>query len=245
MSELIGRIALVGGDEFRPGCESMDRALLEATGADRPSVVILPTAAAHEDPRKAAANGVSYFSGLGCDASAAMVADSAGADDEALVSQVDGADLVYLTGGSPRHLLEVLSGSLLLRRTLAALRRGAVLAGSSAGAMVLGSYMRMGGWMSALSVLEGVAVLPHHERSGPAAVSKGLRGGAPAGLLVLGIDAMAGVLSGPDGWCVVGAGSVTVYQDGWYETYGSGEVLRAVGCAGSGVGGDGRIRTAE
>ena len=85
----------------------MDRELLGATGVDRPRVVILPTAAAHESPRQAASNGVSYFSGLGCDASALMVVDSAGANDEVLVSRIDGADLVYLTGGSPHHLLEV------------------------------------------------------------------------------------------------------------------------------------------
>ena len=219
----------------------MDRALLEATGAVRPRVVILPTAAAHENPRKAAANGVSHFSGLGCDASAAMVVDSAGADDEGLAGEVDGADLVYLTGGSPRHLLEVLSGSVLLRRILAGLRRGVVVAGSSAGAMVLGPYMRMGGWRPALGVVEGVAMLPHHERSSPEAVSRELRGSAPAGLLVLGIDAMAGVLSAPEGWRVVGSGGVTAYQDGRYERYGVGEVVPAEG----GIGGDGRIRTAE
>ncbi len=241
MSGLNGRVALVGGDEFRRGCEPMDRALLEAAGAERPRAVILPTAAAHEDPGRAAANGVAYFSGLGCDASAAMAVDSAGADDEAMASLVDGADLVYLAGGSPSHLLDVLSGSLLLRRILDALRGGAVLAGSSAGAMVLGSYVRMGGWTPALGVVEGVAVLPHHERSSPAAVLRNLRGSAPAGLLVLGIDAMAGVLSGPGGWRVVGAGSVTVYRDGGYERYGAGETLPAMG----GVGGDGRIRTAE
>ena len=245
MRGLTGSIALVGGDEFRPGCEPMDRALLEATGADCPRVVILPTAAAHENPGKAAANGVSYFSGLGCDASALMVVDSAGADDEALVGRVDGADLVYLTGGSPRLLLEVLSGSLLLLRLLAALRRGAVVAGSSAGAMVLGSYMCMGGWTPALGVVEGVAVLPHHEGRDPATVSEGLGGNAPAGLLVLGIDAMAGALSGPDGWSVVGDGKVTAYRDGSYETYEAGDALPVGGCAGSGVGGDGRIRTAE
>ena len=245
MRGLTGRIALVGGDEFRPGCEPMDRELLGATGVDRPRVVILPTAAAHESPRQAASNGVSYFSGLGCDASALMVVDSAGANDEVLVSRIDGADLVYLTGGSPHHLLEVLSGSLLLRRILAALNRGAVVVGSSAGAMVLGSYMRMGGWTPALGVVDGVAVLPHHERNDPATVSEGLGESAPAGLLVLGIDGMAGAMSGPDGWRVVGAGKVTAYRDGWYERYGAGEVLPAGGGAGGGIGGDGRIRTAE
>ena len=219
----------------------MDRALLAATVAERPRVVILPAAAAQENPGKAAANGIGYFSGLGCDVTAAMVVDSAGADDEDLVGQIDGADLVYMTGGSPRHLRDVLSGSMLLRRILTALRRGAVVAGSSAGAMVLGSYMRVGEWVPALAVVEGVAVLPHHERSSREAVSEELRGAAPAGLLTLGIDAMAGVLGGPEGWRVVGQGSVTAYRDGRHERYGAGEVVPV----GNAFGGDGRIRTAE
>ncbi len=229
---MTGRIALVGGGEFRLGCEPMDRALLDAVDADRPRVVILPTAAAHENPGKAARNGISYFSGLGCDASALMAIDSADADDEALASRADHADLLYLTGGSPRHLLDVLSGSLLLRRILMALRRGAVVAGSSAGAMVLGSYMRQGGWAPALGLVEGAAVLPHHENSDPAAVSKSLRGNAPAGLIVLGIDAMAGILSGPDGWRAVGNGNVTAYTDAGYEEYGGGVSLPPIGRSG-------------
>ena len=38
---------------------------------------------------------------------------------------------------------------------------------------------------------------------------RALAASAPAGLLVLGIDAMAGAMSGPEGWRVVGAGKVT------------------------------------
>ena len=45
-----GAIALVGGDEFRQGCEEMDRAVLEASGVSTPSLLVLPTAAARENP---------------------------------------------------------------------------------------------------------------------------------------------------------------------------------------------------
>ena len=60
-------IALIGGNEFRPNCEPMDRALLARLAAE-PIVVILPTAAAHENPRLAADNGVRYFRRLGAQA---------------------------------------------------------------------------------------------------------------------------------------------------------------------------------
>ena len=47
---MAGVIALVGGDEFRAGCEEMDRALIALTGAHRPSLLVIPTAAASENP---------------------------------------------------------------------------------------------------------------------------------------------------------------------------------------------------
>ena len=63
-----GLVALMGGDEFRAGCREMDLAILNATGKESPSVLVLPTAAAQENPSRAASNGVAYFSALGADA---------------------------------------------------------------------------------------------------------------------------------------------------------------------------------
>ena len=108
------KIALVGGDEFRRGCEAMDTTILEATGARRPRVSVVPTAAAAQNPAKAASNGVSYFSSLGADASAVMALGPADAADPGLIAPLAQADVVYLTGGDPAHLLRTLRGSLLL-----------------------------------------------------------------------------------------------------------------------------------
>ena len=68
---MTGRLALVGGDEFRPGCETMDAAILAAAGSSNPTVLIVPTAAAFENPARAADNGVRHFTSLGADASPA------------------------------------------------------------------------------------------------------------------------------------------------------------------------------
>ena len=173
MAFLAGRMALVGGDEFRPGCEEMDRAILRASGVDRPRLLVLPTAAARQNPSKAASNGVSHFAALGAEASALMALDAGDANDAGLLAPVVEADVVYLTGGDPRHLLEALEGSLLLGMLRDALGRGAVVAGSSAGAMVLGEWMRYGGWRRALAVVPGVVVLPHHEGRDPEEVGAG------------------------------------------------------------------------
>ena len=216
---MAGRIALVGGDEFRAGCEAMDDAILEATERERPKVLVIPTAAADQNPAKAASNGVGYFSGFGADASALMVLAASEAADAEFLAPVDSADVLYFTGGSPQHLLRVLARSLLVEKLRAALARGATVAGSSAGAMVLGSWMRFHDWSEALGIVEGVAVLPHHERSEPSTVAKQLEGERPPDVSVLGIDAMTCCFGGSDGWRVLGQGSVTLYSNGDWQRF--------------------------
>ena len=222
-----GDIGLVGGEEFRVGCEDMDREIMRASGQDPARVVIIPTAAV-TGPEKAANDGVRHFSSLGGDAERLMVLDRSHADDAGLAGSLVGAGVIYFTGGSPDHLLTTLRDSLLWRAILEAVDQGAVLAGSSAGAMVLGEMMRrprLGGWVDALGVTPGLAVLPHHEGSDPAQTSSQLQSQTTGGLTVLGIDARTGCLGRPGSWRVVGSGRVTVYQGASRQVYDSGAHL--------------------
>ena len=229
---MAGEIGLVGGEEFRRGCEEMDREIMRASGGQPARTLIIPTAAV-TGPAKAANDGVVHFGGLGGDSRQLMVLDREQAEDVDFIRPVDDAEVIYFTGGSPDHLLEVLRGSRLLASILGAVERGAALAGSSAGAMVMGSYMRRrGGWMEALGLVPGVAVLPHHESRNPAEVSRELQAEAPPGLTFLGIDARSGCLGRPGndaspvaGWRVVGSGKVTVYRDGDWAVFQPGEIL--------------------
>ena len=222
-----GTIALVGGDEFRTGCEEMDREVMRASGKDKASVIIIPTAAV-TGPAKAANDGVTHFAALGGAASQLMVLESSHANDAAFVEPVNHADVVYFTGGSPDHLLATLNGSALLRLLAEGLERGLVLGGSSAGAMVMGSVMRRpssGGWVEGLGIAPNIGVLPHHERRDPSEVAAELRQSAPAGVVYLGIDARTGVIGGPGQWRVSGFGKVTVYRAGEFAVFSAGERL--------------------
>jgi len=224
---MAGELALVGGEEFRAGCEDMDREIMRASGQDPARVVVIPTAAV-TGPAKAANDGVTHFARLGADARQLMVLEREHARDPELIQGIQGAGVIYFTGGSPDHLLATLRNSALLEAILAAVERGTVLAGSSAGAMVMGALMRrprLGQWVEALGLAPNLAVLPHHERSDPAATLAGLPGEVPAGLTVLGIDARSGCLGRPGRWRVVGPGKVTVYRNGEWRVYHSGEQL--------------------
>lgn len=223
-----GEVGLVGGEEFRPGCEFMDLEIMRASGQNPAKVIIIPTAAAFSGPAKAASDGVRHFSSLGGDASRLMVLDKGQADDAAFIQPSRGAGVVYFTGGSPDHLLATIRDSELLKSILEAVEGGAVLAGSSAGAMVMGSLMRRprnGQWVEALGIVPGVAVLPHHEGRDPAETSRQLTSQAPAGLTVLGVDARSGCLGWPGSWRVVGSGKVTVYRGSEWAVFGPGERL--------------------
>ena len=213
-----GRLALVGGDEFRAGCEIMDAAIIAATGKATPAALIVPTAAAFENPSRAADNGARHFAALGANAAPLMALDRRDANDPAIAAEIDSADIAYLTGGNPAHLLEALRDSALLDAIRRGLSRGMILAGSSAGAMVLGSFMRFrGAWTPALGIAGGIAILPHHERADPDAVFADLWESAPSELTAaLGIDGRTGIISESGGWRVLGAGCATVYRrDGW------------------------------
>ena len=116
--------------------EAVDRGLLEATGIARPRVVILPTASWPDGEAvflRWAAMGADHFRGLGAEVEPVYVRTVDDGADSANLQAVGEADLVYLSGGKPQHLLAVLDGSPLGAALCAAHRRGAVIAGCSAG----------------------------------------------------------------------------------------------------------------
>lgn len=210
---MAGIVVLMGGDEFRPPCREMDQALLALSARRPPRVVVLPTAAARERPELAAANGVRYFQGLGAQASAAMVLHRADAEDEDHARALADADLIYLAGGSPFHLIETLRDSLIWRVVRERHAQGAIVAGSSAGAMALASFTRVPGhgWAQALGLVAGVGVLPHHERAGQESAER-LAEAWRLGRVVFGIDGATAAVARSDGWHVLGVGRVTVYR---------------------------------
>jgi cyanophycinase len=208
---MLGLIALAGGNEFRPDCEPMDRSILARLGP-QPRVVILPTAAAREDPAKAAENGVRYFQRLGAFAEAAMVIDPATAGEKRWAASIQTADLVYLAGGDPVYLLETLSPSPAWEAARKAWEKGGILAGSSAGAMILGGKMWAPGrgWREGLGLLPKIAVLPHHASLAAAWKAKEMTGSLSPGITLVGIDEATALVV--PSWEVVGQGQVVVYE---------------------------------
>lgn len=215
-------IVLAGGNEFRKDCIPMDRELLKAIANPTPRVVVVPTAAARENPSLAAAHGVRYFESLGAVATTANVIDRASANDPLRVDAMREADAIYFVGGNPWYLLETLRDSLLVATIRTLFEGGRVIAGSSAGAMALAERMvtnDWSGWIPSVGLATGVGVLPHHDRAETTRVRR-LRDAADRGMTILGIDeATACIGAGNGTWRVAGAGGVTVYTSDRVDRY--------------------------
>ena len=209
-----GPLALVGGAEWREGC-TFDRALLAESGAEE--IVVLPTAAAYEHPERAVETAERWFVSLGAKARGLNLLARPDAEDEANVAAIRDARFLYLSGGSPLHLRSVLKDSPAWDALCQAWAGGAVLAGSSAGAMALCDPMvdpRGGAFTLGLGLLAQVAIIPHHNTWSEEKAKRTITL-APKGLPIVGIDERTALIRGADGaWRVDGVGGVVVFVDG-------------------------------
>jgi len=215
----MGYLLLEGGAEFGGAMSEPDLRAIELAGGPNAPIHILPTAAAaDQNHRRAGNNGKRWFERLGArNVNIAMVIDRASANDEALCVSLRSSKLVYLLGGFPQYLGETLQGSQAFESITAAYHNGAVIAGSSAGAMVLcGYYYDPFGKkiLDGLNLLPNACVLPHYNTFGKSWVEQ-LSKELPS-VILLGIDEGTGMLNdAADGaWSVYGAGEVAVIGDG-------------------------------
>ena len=209
-----GTLALVGGGEWTAGCD-FDADLLRLSGGTE--VVVLPTAAAFEQPDIAVEHATEWFGALGATVTGLRVLQRGDALDPAHVEAVRSARFLYLAGGSPLHLRSVLKETPLWEALVEAFAGGAVVAGSSAGAMVLCDPMidpRGGAFTVGLGLVGNLAVLAHAEAD-VAAHHKRTFELADAGLVLAAIPERTALVRDPTGtWQSVGAGEVTVWVGG-------------------------------
>src|SRR4030081_3636363 len=106
-----GPIALVGSGEYLGQMENVDRMLLEHVGGGSARVVVLATAAGLEPPPRPGGwgrMGVEPFALLGARAKPVGILVRADAFDPQWLPLLDEADFIYLSGGSPQHVIQTL-----------------------------------------------------------------------------------------------------------------------------------------
>ncbi|HEU5099706.1 MAG TPA: Type 1 glutamine amidotransferase-like domain-containing protein [Roseiflexaceae bacterium] len=238
-----GALALVGSGEYLPQMEETDRRLLDTIGGPAAArVVVIPTASALElgMPERWNDMGVQHFRGLGAQVTPVMLLTRDDAHDERVLADLRGADLYYFSGGNPEHVIETLRDTPAWRIIHDAYAAGAVLAGCSAGAMMLGSYTLsvrsvMRGqaprWLPALGVAQGIVLMPHFDRVADFAgqeMFRSILASAPADATLVGVDEDTALVYLPAErrWHVVGRQTVSIFD---------GAAARAIYSAGDSV----------
>jgi len=225
-----GHIVLEGGAEFGGKMAAPDRRSIDLAGGPDATISIIPAAAApdHNDQR-AGEHGVRWFRSLGAKNVILLpLVDSISANDPAVAAMLLNSHLIYLLGGFTHHLGASLAGSLSLNAMKGAYNSGAVISGSSAGAMVLCEHYfdpESGLTRLGLNFIPNACVIPHHDSVG--------RRWAPRlaallpDVLLIGIDEQTGLVDdGPDGaWSVHGKGSVTLYRKNGTAIYPPGQIF--------------------
>jgi cyanophycinase len=225
-----GYLLLEGGDEFSGRMSDPDRRAIKLAGGMHTIIAIIPAAAAPDHNHlNAGNNGVRWFKNLGVKrVSSLAIIDPISANLPENVGALSSARLIYLLGGFPQHLCQTLAGSLAWRAAISAYQGGAVLGGSSAGAMVLCQYYfdpQTGHLLAGLNLIPNACVIPHHNNFGKSWVER-LTALLPDANLI-GIDEQTGMID--DGqdiqWNVYGKGVVTIYRQGCSETHHPGEAF--------------------
>ena len=226
-----GYLLLEGGAEFGGQMSEPDRRAIELAGGPESLISIIPTAAAPDNNhQRAGRNGVNWFKSLGATHVESLpLIDKVSANDPAIVNAINKSRLIYMLGGFTGYLGETLKNSASWQAMLQAYSNGAVIAGSSAGAMVMCQHYFDPGKrqvVEGLGLLPNTCVLPHHDTFGKGWAQQ-LTSLLP-NVVLLGIDERTGMLDdGEDGrkigWHVYGQGTITLYRKGQPTVYKAGE----------------------
>jgi cyanophycinase len=219
---------VIGGAEDKLRDKAILSRFAKFAGAGDGHVVVISTASSLGD--QATEMYRELFLGMGLGAVTGLRPEEREeADDPAAVSALQGATGVYLTGGNQSRLASVVAGTRLGDALFLAHDRGAVLAGTSAGASAMASHMvafgrsgstpknRMAQLSAGLGILQGLVIDQHFEQRGRIGRLLALVAQSPS-LLGIGIDEDTCAIVFSDRTLhVIGKGAVTIV-DGRHVT---------------------------
>lgn len=218
-----GLFGLYGSGEFLPWAAPVDQRLVGAGSR----VLIVPTASAPEGDEvfdRWGAMGLSYYRTLGFDPLVVPLKTRPDAADPSLTALVEGAALVYFSGGNPAYLARCLRGTPFWQAVLAGVAAGCSLGGSSAGIAFLGvttfdpAAAAAGGpvWAEAMGLFPATVFGPHWDavetwRPGATAM---MLAATPPGCTFVGVDEDTALLGDGRSWEVMGRGTATIHPAG-------------------------------
>ena len=221
-----GSLALVGSGEYLPAMTQFEKSLIHdgVKNGKEARYVQIPTAAGRESSDRLGywkELGLTQAIGIGVEATYLPVFTREDAFNQKYVDAVANSALMYLSGGDPHHLAEVLIDTPLWSAIIENWKTGASLAGCSAGAMVLSAHIPNFRLLkksptAGLNLLPEVRVIPHFNKFFkwiPESAAKVLLR-VPDNSILIGVDELTAIVkrSGESDWLVVGQAKVHVLK---------------------------------
>jgi cyanophycinase-like exopeptidase len=221
-----GSLALVGSGEYLPAMAEFERSLIDdgLKNGKQPTYIQIPTAAGQESSDR-----LDYWRQLG-----KAQADALGVKSLFLpiftredafkleyLNQIKDSALIYFSGGDPHYLAQTLIDTPLWDEINKSWHSGSSLAGCSAGAMVLSSYIPHFRFSNkeptpGFNLTPNIRVIPHFDKFFkwiPDSAAKVLLE-VPDETILIGVDDLTAIVkrSGDDHWIVQGKAKVHVLK---------------------------------
>src|SRR4051794_4398881 len=214
-------LLIIGGAEDRIGRSVVLKRFVKLAGGRRSRIVVIPTASSFAEEVSESYRDV--FTRLrGGEVSVVHPETRRDSDDPAMVEALDRATGVFITGGSQVKLAQNIVGTPVGAAVVRAYERGAVVAGTSAGASIMSRFMislgeegltprqRASQISAGLGLVEDVIIDQHFDQRGRYGRLMSMVAASP-NLLGMGIDEnTAAEIRGGTVMSVIGAGSIFV-----------------------------------
>jgi cyanophycinase len=238
-----GVVMPIGGAEERSPHGAVLKTFVDLCGGQDARIMILPTASSEPDTGE---DYLEVFKRIGADSvEIARINSREDADNDELIARLSGMTGVFITGGDQARLNKLVVGTRFAETVRECNNEGMVVAGTSAGASILGAHMMAGGiseesphkgmveMVAGFGLLQDIIIDQHFSQRGRVSRLLVTFAGNP-GLIAFGVDENTAVIIRSDGMAkAIGEGSVTVvdgrnvYSD--YHDIEEGQVLTITG----------------
>jgi len=221
MNQSSGAIALVGSGEYSVQMQELETQLLHRaiSRGKKNTFVQIPTASSHEGDASRAKwkrLGQEQSDRIGSECIYLPIHEREDAFNSEFIEAIEGAGLIYFSGGDPHRIAAVFQDSALWQAIEDQWKSGTSLAGCSAGAMAFGGTImgiRKSQHAAGLNLLPGIEVIPHYDKMLgwlPDRVTSFIARGVSDATL-LGIDENTALVY-TDAWRKFGRGNVHVLR---------------------------------
>jgi len=172
MNQNPGAIALVGSGEYSLQMQELETQLLHRaiSRGKKNNFVQIPTASSHEGDASRAKwrrLGQEQSDRIGSECIYLPIHEREDAFNPEFVDAIEGAGLIYFSGGDPHRVAEIFRDSPVWQKIVEQWRSGSSLAGCSAGAMAFGGSImgiRRSHHSPGLALLPDIEVIPHYDK---------------------------------------------------------------------------------